>query len=69
MHALLTDFCVCLFVAQDVGTVCRTAAGTSPPLVSPMDTQPTCTASGEYQSHPEKRYGMSGKLKINFATP
>lgn len=50
-------FCVCV-CAQDVGTVCRTAAGTSPPLVSPTDTRPTCTASGEYQSHRGKRYAL-----------
>ena len=42
--------------AQDVETAFRTAAGTSPLLVSLTDTQPTCTASGEYQSHQERRY-------------
>lgn len=53
----LTSVCVCVCVCeQDVGTVCRTAAGTSPLPASPTDTRPTCTASGEYQSHRGKRY-------------
>lgn len=47
------------FCTQDVGTVCRTAAGTSPLLVSLMGIQPTCTASGEYQSRQERRYEHS----------
>ena len=35
-------------------------------FLAPMDTQPTCTASGEYQSHQGKRYERMKKHQINF---
>lgn len=55
MHG--SGVCVCVFVlVQNVGTVCRTAMGTSPLLASQTDTRPTCTASGESQSRPGRRY-------------
>lgn len=37
-------------------TACRTAMGTFPLQGFPMDIQPTCIASGEYQSRQGKRY-------------
>lgn len=62
--ALAAQVCACLF-RQDVATVCRTAAATSPLLASPTDTRPTCTASGGYQSHPGRRYEhMEGERRI-----
>lgn len=45
---------VCLF--QDVETVYRTAAETSPLPVFPTATRRTCTASGESQSRQAKRW-------------
>lgn len=56
---LIGPLCGSVFVGecmQNVERAFRTAAATSRLPAFQTDTRPTCTASGGYQSHQEKRY-------------